>query len=251
MVGVETQRNQVRVEGGQPDAGLLAQIVQSFGADLVDASVNQGGLTASVADSRTSFPPYKAGQEVATFMPKAGEQCTSGFDMIITVGPSQGLDQGSMSGHCSYSGYETYITPTGQPVGVTNLSTFYTTNPVICDCQLIGFNDQNVHSNKVYVSKTITDSVVTEIANVNQGQNVGLCKSASRTGVTCGYVTFAPPVEVVGVPATDPVTGQSISRDIQNLACGTLRDGPGDSGGPVYQTGYGVAAVGAAGLVSL
>jgi hypothetical protein len=251
MVGVETQRNQVRVEGGQSDAALIGQIVQSFGADVVDANVVQGSLTASVADSRTTFPPYKAGREVATFMPKSGEQCTSGFDMIITVGPGTGLDQGSMSGHCAYSNYETYIYPTGQPVGVTNLSTFFTTNPVICDCQLIGFNNQSVHTNKMYVSSTVTDSVVTEVANVYQGQNVALCKSASTTGVTCGNVTFAPPVEVLGVPATDPVTGQSITRDIENLACGTLTVGPGDSGGPVYQTGYGQTAVGAAGLVSL
>ena len=171
--------------------------------------------------------------------------------MIITVGPGLGEDQGSMAGHCAYSNYDTNIYPTGKAVGVTALSTFFTTNPVACDCQLIDFDSQSVESNQMYVSSSVSDNVVMEVANVYQGVNVALCKSASTTGVTCGYVTFAPPVEVVGVPDVDPVTGASITRDVENLACGTLTVGQGDSGGPVYQTGYGQNAVGAAGLVSL
>lgn len=255
IVGLDTSTNRVAVALGGRDAAIAPLILNRFGASVVRVTVGTNDVAARVVDGRDAFPPYQAGLRIFTLTNPSrgmGFLCTSGFDVIITTGPGTGLNQGTQAGHCGPSNDGVSMYNTGASVGVSNLSTFYTSNPVVCDCGLIGYSDQSVASNLLYEQPTFSSSVTYEVSDATQGFGWGLCKSGVTSGVGCGSVTYSPPVEALNVQGEDPTTFQPIYRDVENLACGNLVSQPGDSGGPVYQDGPGIPPqAGAAGLMSL
>lgn len=182
------------------------------------------------ADSRETYPPYKAGRRIID-VGKWGDvgyssagNCTAGFTVYINTSPY--LKQGSTAGHCTATNTWIRTTWNGSSnvntVGVTNFNSLVTGN---CDCVRIGPSYQSQFGNLLYVNSTLTRSVTSRTRTDRMVKGTTqVCSSAWKTGVLCGIYRQYP------ITLYYEDTNQYV-----NFAAkwdGNIQGG--DSGGPIY-----------------
>src|SRR5205814_1228943 len=83
-VGLRTDLNQVSIELGRVDQGLVPEIQGRVPANALHFTVAQSPLSVRTMDSRQTYPPYKAGRDIFILIypsQGSGAECTSAFDM--------------------------------------------------------------------------------------------------------------------------------------------------------------------------
>lgn len=229
--------NKVEVEAGNSVTidiarELVSGLIETVGLNAV-TFVESPTSAGQAASGRWNYPPYYGGLRIKDRSYAAPDYCSSGFVMRSSyTGPNW---VGLTAGHCTTN--NTWID--GGPnynatVGVSTFNNFrpYDTGATNADSVFIGLTSQADATNILYVNSTLNRAVTSSLSDHDFFIGAKVCKTAARTGVTCGRVTREKTSEVISY--TDP-NGHPREKWNMNIVGSDMDCGRGDSGGPVYR----------------
>lgn len=229
IVEISIKSQTVTVRARQLTAAQRAAIDAATAPDVVyelDPSFN--GIV--LDDSRTDYPPYKAGKEA-----RIPERCTTGF----TVRRVRDY-YGTTAGHCSLQiDDEVRVGSSfgdGVFVGFVDRNRYNGQNPVTAD--VASYTLENDHATRrIYTGGDLGHRTVTKrFDSHGWSYETSLCFQGATSGAhNCGVIeSFISRTDIpVGV---DPngIPKYKTYRDVICFAASDRSD-PGDSGGPVYK----------------
>jgi hypothetical protein len=180
------------------------------------------------ADSRNSWPPYKAGRRIG--IDGGAPFCTAGLSVWISSGSQTGLKQGTTAGHCGQAINWTRTAWNGSnytaTIGTNNTNTFYSSNPSNADVQLIGPSNQNNVGRSLYVNSNLTRLITSRT-------QTGAITSGATTIYMSGVTSNIQGGTAVQYPVT--IYYEDYARYVHNTLWWTGISAGGDSGAPVYR----------------
>lgn len=249
MFGPRTESNKIEIILLTEDLGLVSMLEGLVPADALAIEVSPDSM-AETADSRTTYPPYKAGRQVIDIDAPGLFECTAAFDMVFNTGEVVGLHQGSSAGHCGRNGDRINSGAAGEiPVGVGNSNTFFVSDEqAFGDSMLIGYGNQEDATSLVYINESTSVGVRGKLSIEQLGLGLPLSKSGRTTEITNGHITRTYP-QTIRIHYFDPETGDLRQKLLTNLVCSDVLIDAGDSGAPMFQQ-VGSGKVKAAGIAS-
>ncbi|MDQ4142143.1 MAG: hypothetical protein M3198_00100 [Actinomycetota bacterium] len=186
MVGIDVESNRLILEVEDPtgtESGTPAvDLGTDIPADAVDARwVRSAALTPFSANTRSTFPTYKAGKRYG--LKEGGKaECGVAFAMVLENGNKLGLT----AGHCGDEEDEIYMgTNRGKRVGRIFRDGEHGQDVVVSDTALVTVADEHMTRN-VHINRGFSRMVVKADRSIEKGDMV--CLSGSISGIDCGHV---------------------------------------------------------------